>query len=143
MAIDTSIRSTTVLIVGAGPVGLFLACELGAAGVSVVILERDTDPKSIWKIAPLGRRGLQPSSVEVFYRRGMLESIDVPHQLSSGFAMLPSICKFVWGTRHSLFKTWLYFALRGVGERCEEISSCLTIWAQVSHVCKVFFGMIL
>ncbi|PVH99846.1 FAD-dependent oxidoreductase [Periconia macrospinosa] len=73
-----SSTSYQVIIVGAGPVGLFLACELGAAGVSVVILERDTDPKSIWKVTPLGRRGLQPSSVEAFYRRGMLDAIRAP-----------------------------------------------------------------
>ena len=29
-----------VIIAGAGPVGLFLACELGLAGVSVLVLER-------------------------------------------------------------------------------------------------------
>lgn len=33
-----------VAIAGAGPVGLFLACELGLAGVSVVVLEKLEDP---------------------------------------------------------------------------------------------------
>ncbi len=35
-----------VLIAGAGPVGLFLACELHLAGLSVLVLESDEDPGS-------------------------------------------------------------------------------------------------
>ncbi|WP_167361927.1 FAD-dependent oxidoreductase [Streptomyces yokosukanensis] len=36
-----------VVIVGAGPVGLFLACELGLAGCSVLVLERDRAPLTV------------------------------------------------------------------------------------------------
>lgn len=61
-----------VVIVGAGPVGLFLACELGLAGCSVLVLEREAEPRSPWKAVPLGMRGLSAASVEAFYRRGML-----------------------------------------------------------------------
>ncbi|MEU7895292.1 FAD-dependent monooxygenase [Nonomuraea sp. NPDC049152] len=61
-----------VVIVGAGPVGLFLACELGLAGCSVLVLEREPEPRSPWKADPLGMRGLSAVSVEAFYRRGML-----------------------------------------------------------------------
>ncbi|MFK8850731.1 FAD-dependent oxidoreductase [Streptomyces sp. Ac-502] len=64
-----------VLIVGAGPVGLFLACELGLAGCSVLVLEREPEPRSPWKAAPLGLRGLSAASVEAFYRRGMLDPL--------------------------------------------------------------------
>ena len=64
-----------VIVAGAGPVGLFLACELGMAGVSVLVLESDPKPESPWKTAPLGRRGLYTPSVEAFYRRGMLGKI--------------------------------------------------------------------
>ncbi|MEU3651127.1 FAD-dependent monooxygenase [Lentzea sp. NPDC034063] len=64
-----------VVIVGAGPVGLFLACELGLAGCSVLVLEKDTEPRSAWKRAPLGTRGLSAASVEAFYRRGMLAPV--------------------------------------------------------------------
>ncbi|MEU9126126.1 FAD-dependent monooxygenase [Streptomyces sp. NPDC048506] len=64
-----------VVIVGAGPVGLFLACELGLAGCSVLVLEREQEPHSPFKAAPLGMRGLSSASVEAFYRRGMLHPL--------------------------------------------------------------------
>ncbi|GAA4616291.1 FAD-dependent monooxygenase [Actinoallomurus liliacearum] len=60
---------------GAGPVGLFLACELGLAGCSVLVLERDPEPHSPWKANPLGMRGLSAASVEAFHRRGMLHPL--------------------------------------------------------------------
>ncbi|MDQ0774298.1 2-polyprenyl-6-methoxyphenol hydroxylase-like FAD-dependent oxidoreductase [Streptomyces aurantiacus] len=64
-----------VVIVGAGPVGLFLACELGLAGCSVLVLEREPELRSPWKADPLGMRGLSAASVEAFYRRGMLRPL--------------------------------------------------------------------
>ncbi|WP_345472788.1 FAD-dependent monooxygenase [Actinoallomurus oryzae] len=63
------------MIVGAGPVGLFLACELGLAGCSVLVLEREPEPRSPWKANQLGMRGLSAASVEVFHRRGMLHPL--------------------------------------------------------------------
>ncbi|MFI9839229.1 FAD-dependent oxidoreductase [Nonomuraea sp. NPDC051941] len=74
-----------VVIVGAGPVGLFLACELGLAGCSVLVLEREPEPRSPWKADPLGMRGLSATSVEAFYRRGMLD----PLLKASGVADYP------------------------------------------------------
>lgn len=67
-----------VIIVGAGPVGIFLACELRLAGVSVLILERAEDPHSALKQLPFGMRGLSAPTVEAFYRRGMLNEISAP-----------------------------------------------------------------
>ncbi|MEV6415446.1 FAD-dependent monooxygenase [Kribbella sp. NPDC051718] len=64
-----------VVIVGAGPVGLFLACELGLAGCSVLVLEREAGEVSPWRAMPLGMRGLSAASVEGFYRRGMLPEL--------------------------------------------------------------------
>lgn len=64
-----------VIIAGAGPIGLLLAHELGLAGTSVLILERDPCPESPWKVEPLGFRGLNTSSVEAFYRRGLLDEL--------------------------------------------------------------------
>ena len=72
-----------VIIVGAGPIGLQLACELGLAHVSVLVLERDLEPRSPWKDAPLGRRGLNTPSIEGFYRRGLLNKFFDPSQRPS------------------------------------------------------------
>lgn len=64
-----------VIIAGAGPVGLFLACELRLANCSVLILEQWTSPESSLKRFPFGRRGLWGPSMEAFYRRGLLDQI--------------------------------------------------------------------
>ncbi|MEV0344961.1 FAD-dependent monooxygenase [Nonomuraea sp. NPDC050680] len=73
-----------VVIVGAGPVGLFLACELGLAGCSVLVLEREPERHSPWKAYPLGMRGLSATSVEAFYRRGMLHPLLTASGVPSG-----------------------------------------------------------
>ncbi|WP_224388417.1 FAD-dependent oxidoreductase [Pseudonocardia sp. ICBG1293] len=64
-----------VVIVGAGPVGLLLACELGLAGCSVTVLERGPDGGNPWRGVPLGMRGLDAGSLETFHRRGLLPSL--------------------------------------------------------------------
>ncbi|GBQ21138.1 FAD-binding monooxygenase protein [Gluconacetobacter sacchari DSM 12717] len=64
-----------VVIAGAGPVGLFLACELRLAGVSVLVLEQAEDRSSPLKGPPFGLRGLSLPSLEAFYRRGLLDEI--------------------------------------------------------------------
>ncbi|MFK4086460.1 FAD-dependent monooxygenase [Kribbella sp. NPDC020789] len=64
-----------VAIVGAGPVGLYLACELGMRGVSVVVLEREAEAGSVWRAAPLGMRGIMAASLAGFHRRGLLEDL--------------------------------------------------------------------
>ncbi|HVY40655.1 MAG TPA: FAD-dependent monooxygenase [Polyangia bacterium] len=67
--------SRDVIVAGAGPVGLFLACELRLAGCSVLVVERAADPRSPLKRLPFGMRGLWGPSVEAFYRRGLLEEL--------------------------------------------------------------------
>lgn len=64
-----------VIIAGAGPVGLFLACELGLAGCSVLVLEQADSPYSPLKKLPFGMRGLSVPTVEAFYRRGLLPDL--------------------------------------------------------------------
>jgi len=63
------------IIAGAGPVGLFLACELRLAGVSVLVLEQARDPQSPLKPLPFGMRGLSASTLEAFHRRGLLDAV--------------------------------------------------------------------
>jgi 2-polyprenyl-6-methoxyphenol hydroxylase-like FAD-dependent oxidoreductase len=64
-----------VVIVGAGPVGLFLACELRLANLSVLVLEQARDPYSPLKKLPFGMRGLSAPTIEGFHRRGLLDDI--------------------------------------------------------------------
>lgn len=64
-----------VVIPGGGPVGLFLPGELALAGCSVLVLERDDEPRSPWKALPLGLRGLSAGSAETFHRRGLLDAV--------------------------------------------------------------------
>jgi len=64
-----------VVIAGAGPVGLFLACELRLAGLSVLVLEQAQDSHSPLKQLPFGMRGLSAPTLEAFYRRGLLDAI--------------------------------------------------------------------
>jgi 2-polyprenyl-6-methoxyphenol hydroxylase-like FAD-dependent oxidoreductase len=68
-----------VAISGAGPVGLFLACELRLANLSVLVLEQAEDPRSALKRLPFGMRGLSAPTVEAFYRRGLLHEITAPY----------------------------------------------------------------
>lgn len=78
-----------VIIAGAGPIGLFLACELGLERASVLVLERDLKPESPWKVEPLGRRGLNTPSVETFYRRGLLSKFFDPGEWPSSLQKTP------------------------------------------------------
>src|ERR1700691_2591565 len=70
-----------VIISGAGPVGLFLACELALAKCSVLILEKAENPHSPLKQLPFGMRGLSALSVEALYRRGLLQELAVPQRV--------------------------------------------------------------
>src|SRR5580698_2496190 len=69
-----------VVIAGAGPVGLFLACELRLANLSVLVLEQAGNPHSPLKRLPYGMRGLSVPTIEAFYRRGLLDDIATPQR---------------------------------------------------------------
>lgn len=64
-----------VMIAGAGPVGLFLACELALAQCSVLVLEKAESPDSPLKQMPFGLRGLSAPSIEALSRRGLLSQL--------------------------------------------------------------------
>src|SRR3982751_2580758 len=75
-----------VIISGAGPVGLFLACELALAKCSVLILEKAEDAHSPLKQFPFGIRGLSAPTIEGLYRRGLLHELEVHKRLKNPHA---------------------------------------------------------
>lgn len=70
-----------VIIAGAGPVGLFLACELALAKCTVLVLEKAAHPHSPLKQLPFGIRGLFAPTIEALYRRGLLQELEVPKRV--------------------------------------------------------------
>lgn len=72
-----------VIISGAGPIGLFLACELALAKCSVLILEKAADPHSTLKQMPFGVRGLSSLSIESLYRRDLLKELELHKRLKN------------------------------------------------------------
>ncbi|MFF3639874.1 FAD-dependent monooxygenase [Streptomyces sp. NPDC002564] len=65
-----SVKETGVLIVGAGPTGLTLACDLARRGVSALVVERDRG------LFPGSRgKGLQPRTLEVFDDLGVIGAV--------------------------------------------------------------------
>ncbi|PXX57465.1 2-polyprenyl-6-methoxyphenol hydroxylase-like FAD-dependent oxidoreductase [Nocardia tenerifensis] len=63
-------ESFDVVVAGAGPVGLMLACELGLAGVSVLVVERldEIDPT-------IKAGGINQVAAQALYRRGLLPAM--------------------------------------------------------------------
>jgi 2-polyprenyl-6-methoxyphenol hydroxylase-like FAD-dependent oxidoreductase len=72
-----------VVISGAGPVGLFLACELALAKCSVLILEKAENPHSPLKKLPFGIRGLSAPTIEALYRRDLLKDLKLHERLKN------------------------------------------------------------
>lgn len=72
-----------VVISGAGPVGLFLACELALAKCSVLLLEKEENTNSSLKQIPFGIRGLSTPTIEALFRRGLLEKLEVHKRLKN------------------------------------------------------------
>src|ERR1700735_978865 len=72
-----------VIISGAGPVGLFLACELALAKCSVLVMEKVENPYSPLKQLPFGIRGLSAPTIEALYRRGLLDELEIHKRLKN------------------------------------------------------------
>jgi 2-polyprenyl-6-methoxyphenol hydroxylase-like FAD-dependent oxidoreductase len=89
-----------VIVVGAGPTGLFLASELALAGVDVAVVEREAGPSGQSRGGGVNQR-----SAEVLAMRGLLDAVTeraVPRESVGGhFAFLPvPLDVRPWRTRH-------------------------------------------
>jgi flavin-dependent dehydrogenase len=82
-----------IIISGAGPVGLFLACELALANCSVLILEKADDLHSPLKQLPFGIRGLSAPTIEALYRRNLLKELEIHKRLKNPPAGWP-FCRY-------------------------------------------------
>ncbi|NSC19825.1 monooxygenase [Streptomyces albus subsp. chlorinus] len=80
-----------VIIAGAGPTGLMLACELALAGVRTRILERRTEPQRDSRALTL-----HPRSLELMDQRGLLDRFLALGRTVPGwhFAQLPTHLDF-------------------------------------------------
>ncbi|OKH99808.1 monooxygenase [Streptomyces sp. CB02923] len=88
-----------VIVVGAGPTGLMLACELALAGVRTRVLERRTAPQRDSRAL-----SLHPRSVELMDQRGLLDRFLPLGRTVPGwhFAQLPTHLDFsVLDSRHA------------------------------------------
>lgn len=62
--------TSQVLVIGAGPVGLFAACRLGQAGISVTVLEKDEH------LSQLPRAGIYYPPVQfAFQKAGLWDAL--------------------------------------------------------------------
>jgi 2-polyprenyl-6-methoxyphenol hydroxylase-like FAD-dependent oxidoreductase len=64
-----------VVVAGAGPVGLMLACELRLQGIEVLVVERRTEPDLTVKAG-----SITVPTAEAFERRGMLPALAYVHE---------------------------------------------------------------
>src|SRR5207248_3340294 len=86
-----------VVVAGAGPTGLMLACELRLGGVDVVVVEQ----RAAGTVGESRAPGINARSVEVFRQRGLAEEFlsrgkTMPGVLFSGLPMAPHTFEPDW-----------------------------------------------
>lgn len=90
MHTTSSPSSTPVVVAGAGPTGLMLACELRLAGIDVLVVER----RNAGTVGESRAPGINARSMEIFAQRGLAGAFQargksLPGVLFSGLLMDP------------------------------------------------------
>jgi 2-polyprenyl-6-methoxyphenol hydroxylase-like FAD-dependent oxidoreductase len=90
MYTSSSDSTVQVVVAGAGPTGLMLACELRLGGVDVVVVER----RAAGTVGESRAPGINARSMEVFAQRGLADEFlsrgkSLPGVLFSGLPMAP------------------------------------------------------
>ena len=87
-----------VIVAGAGPTGLMLACELRLHGVRLLVLDRDAEPTTVVRAL-----GLHARSIEVMDQRGVLDrflALGRKYPLGGFFAGIAKPAPQQLGTTH-------------------------------------------
>lgn len=79
-----------VVVAGAGPVGLMLACELRLRGANTLVIERLTEPSKTIKAG-----SINVPTAEALYRRGLLPALEEVQR--AGFAKMAEFMKSLGG----------------------------------------------
>jgi len=66
---DEYMLKTTVLIIGAGPTGLMMACQLTILGIDFIIVEKD--PSTTFESSAIG---IQARTLEIFSQMGIADT---------------------------------------------------------------------
>ena len=101
---------TEVLIVGAGPVGLTLAIDLGQRGIRCLLIDRKPGPEFLPKMERCNAR-----TMEIFRRMGLAGRIR-----EAGLA--PDVPMDVWIVRSMTERPWLRLDYPSVAEARDEIA---------------------
>jgi 2-polyprenyl-6-methoxyphenol hydroxylase-like FAD-dependent oxidoreductase len=78
-----------VIIAGAGPTGLMLACELRLHGVRTVVLDREAEPTRVVRSL-----GMHARSIEIMEQRGILGrflALGIQYPVGGFFAAIPKL----------------------------------------------------
>ncbi|MFF4623000.1 FAD-dependent monooxygenase [Nonomuraea jabiensis] len=103
-----------VVVAGAGPVGLLLACELRLGGVHVLVLEREADTPPA-RFGSMGARAVNAPSVHALHLRGLLPAVEKAALMWIG--AIPEMPELPAGARPEIFVG--HFA--GIGIRADRL----------------------
>ncbi|HEX8865333.1 MAG TPA: FAD-dependent monooxygenase [Lentzea sp.] len=103
-----------VVVAGAGPVGLMLACELRLGGAEVLVLERDEDTPPT-RHGSMGARAVNEPTVHALHLRGLLPAVEKAAAMWIG--AIPELPPELAGERPEIYVG--HFA--GIGIRVDRL----------------------